>query len=583
MKIKDTSKWNTEGDTKSLLFFAQRMDELLFQYSLDTYKPSSLNTPYLIIESLNIIKEIESEHLDESSIIPVLDELKWAVKNDIVAKSLLAEPPDTYILNPEHNKIKDIKLRLEILKNKIKPKKYIEESFKNLREVISTSQKKEIEFLAKTICTTLINVGLSKRFLHEEVNKFFFGENRIENINALDEFIEIITPRRRDFKVLFKVSSLFDVISESSEEFGIIIYKNDNELNDFNVIKNNFNIDNSKSYALLHKVTAFDCYSAVKIAETRIEKVSNLYALFHHKIQISWDAEAIVNSDQPNSEVKVRINSNPVKNGFDLVPTKAAKILNQVIKNLRLDGNSSFSKFDNVVDLHALAAKSDSYSSQIVNIWISLETLTPTSNSESKIRNIIKKITPFLMLNYTLRIIQRLKGDILRWSHKEYKKVIKSITSDSPDTTMKVLHLLAIKDNQAILNDLYAKLDNFPLLKNRIYVLSETFRDPKKVKHLLDSHMMKIEWQVKRIYRTRNMIVHSGKTPAYIESLVENSHDYLDQILNEIMISAGEKGECSTLEQCYELTKIKFSSYMNNLDKLESINEKNYHALIRNN
>ena len=39
------------------VFFLQRMDELLFDFTIDTYKPMALNTPYLCIELLKTIKD----------------------------------------------------------------------------------------------------------------------------------------------------------------------------------------------------------------------------------------------------------------------------------------------------------------------------------------------------------------------------------------------------------------------------------------------------------------------------------------------------------------------------------------------
>jgi len=503
------------------------------------------------------------------------------ISQDFISKTLFDGDINIYVPNPEHTKIQDIKIRLELLQKKITPQKYIGKIFEVLKEKIAENKKKEIDYLAKSICTTLINIGLSKSFLYKETNNFFFSESAISDINQIDDFIEKISPKKTSYSALFKVSSLFNAISESSDAFGINIRNKTDGLEKFNIQKNNFQIDQTKSYAIINNIKSFDSYSAAKSAEKKIEKISNLYALFHHKVQISWDQEVLIRGDESESEVKITTSNNPVKNGFDLVPQKAAKILNNVIRNLRLESERSFSRFDNVVDLHALAAKSDSSSSQLVNIWISLETITPANNAESKIKNITKRIIPFLMYNYTLRIINRIQGDLLRWDRSEFKKAMKATKCDSTDISLKTLNLLCNKENQDTLNEIYRKLEMFPLLKNRVYNISETFRCPKKIKKLINDHMKKVEWQIRRIYRTRNMIVHSGKTPAYIETLVENAHDYLDQILNEIMNLSGEGRECSTLEQCYEITKIKFESYMTKIHNLTEVNNANYQDLIR--
>ena len=47
---------------------------------------------------------------------------------------------------------------------------------------------------------------------------------------------------------------------------------------------------------------------------------------------------------------------------------------------------------------------------------------------------------------------------------------------------------------------------------------------------MMEAHQKKVEWQIRRIYRTRNLIVHSGRSPIFLHALIENAHDYLDQI-----------------------------------------------------
>ena len=46
-------RWdNTNGDLDGLLYFAQRLDEMLFNFSIDLYKAPVLNTHSLLVEYL---------------------------------------------------------------------------------------------------------------------------------------------------------------------------------------------------------------------------------------------------------------------------------------------------------------------------------------------------------------------------------------------------------------------------------------------------------------------------------------------------------------------------------------------------
>lgn len=49
------SNWENIDDSLSIRFFAEKLEELLFNYSLNTYKYSALSLPYLVIELLDVI------------------------------------------------------------------------------------------------------------------------------------------------------------------------------------------------------------------------------------------------------------------------------------------------------------------------------------------------------------------------------------------------------------------------------------------------------------------------------------------------------------------------------------------------
>ena len=247
-----------------------------------------------------------------------------------------------------------------------------------------------------------------------------------------------------------------------------------------------------------------------------------------------------------------------------------------------MSSTASFFKFDSVVDLHGLAARSDTRESQLLNIWISLETLTPLSSSTSKIKNITSSITPFMALNYTTRFIQRINGDLLNWDRAAYKDILRKIEAeDGQGAYYKVAKFIMLNEHEELRKDIYSHLDDFPLLRYRIFNLNKTFSKPENVISLIEEHRKKIEWQIRRLYRTRNLIVHSGKSPDYIGTLVENGHDYLDQIMNEVMIMCSHTKEVSTLEQAYKLVDMKSNEYVKTLSSVDYFNDSNYLTAFR--
>jgi hypothetical protein len=154
-----TSHWTLQ-DGDGVLFFAQRLSELLFDYTLDTYKPSALNCTALCKEALQIIQDVENGLIDAANIEHVLDELSWSIKNDPVAKKLLDADPAFYILRGEKISRENQALRLEVLLNTINPQRYHAACELKLKDSIKRDAKGDIEVTTRNYVTNMLNFGI---------------------------------------------------------------------------------------------------------------------------------------------------------------------------------------------------------------------------------------------------------------------------------------------------------------------------------------------------------------------------------------------------------------------------------------
>ena len=152
MKLKITKQWHTDSSYEGVLFFAQRLSELLFDYTLDTYKPPALNSVFLCREAIDLIVDIEQELLDRNNLTVVLDELDWSLRNDDVAKLILNAPVEKFILKGDDIKLAELKIRLEVLERVLSPMNYVETCQWLLVNAIKTGkEKKLISNLSRTL------------------------------------------------------------------------------------------------------------------------------------------------------------------------------------------------------------------------------------------------------------------------------------------------------------------------------------------------------------------------------------------------------------------------------------------------
>lgn len=588
MRFRNLKKWAVKEELEGLIFFAQRMEELLFDYSLDSYKAPTLNTPSLIKETLNLIEDIETETIDIANLKHLLKELSENIKKDPIAKSLISLDVSKYIFDNFENefdthKLSPLKLRLEILSKELDPYRYLNKTFELLRTTIEKKEKKKIDYLAKALCTNLINIGISKIHLYDQTISFFYrnDETKIESVEALNAYFKKIFPFGHQFVVHFKASELIKEVSESISSFHIEISEKLQDKEQKFANQNQFKLKKGEVYVTVKEIQSLDIVSAMVKAENRLSKLGDLFLLFYHKNKISWSEKAIV--EQCCTD-ELRIAYKPkraVEKGLDQRPQKASKNLNDLIKRISFRSNKKgFQQFNRAVDLHGMSVCSDIVENQLLSLWASLETISPSKPNRNKINNIIDQIIPFIMLSYARRLISRFGNDLLIWNDK----VARSIVSSVPDTKglsyyEKCLFLLAIDSNKDIRKELYSALGDFHLLRYRAFRLHEVLSNKKGYYDFMKEHERRVSWQIRRIYRTRNLIIHSGNTPDYTASLVENAHDYLDQVLSMICVLSCSNSRFDTFDQIFEFTSLQYEKLNNFLSDEEIFTKENLHNI----
>ncbi|MCM1495146.1 MAG: hypothetical protein NC089_05040 [Bacteroides sp.] len=111
-------------------------------------------------------------------------------------------------------------------------------------------------------------------------------------------------------------------------------------------------------------------------------------------------------------------------------------------------------------------------------------------------------------------------------------KFISNISGDE-QVIWKLTKVLSVSDYRKDYDVLYELLEEYPLLQYRMENFSKKiFADSKSVYDELIRHKQKIRWQIMRIYRNRNMIVHSGKHMPYLDIILGNLHYYIDAMFD---------------------------------------------------
>jgi hypothetical protein len=613
MKFRKPQNWSELSQLKGLLFFVQRLDELTDPYTLDSYKSPTTSIQGLIGEAIALLKEDffrdgDDQERQSKSAEYVASELRLRLSGNWVAKSLSSVNVDKLLERHDVRTQRQEKVRdLEILQAELQPELYIA---RIVEDVISLSSndhgKLKLEFLAREMISVLQDRGLSRDHINSAIISEFFSDAVVDE-KTFKRFCQRVYPHRHRYRVLLGASqSLLTLDADVLDHVGIDVFPleiddpsevkalpdveliaddvfaidgnsgrndGDKEAEDGLVILDEVHsqalVDDDATECLaIVKVEATDYHSAVSSSLARLESVFNFYRVFDHKAELKVTNFSVVEQACcENVFRRIDLPGNTMHFTRDPRPEKASGRLRKFKDTISLDVGPDRRKFQNIINIHGMSVTSSSADVQLVNLWTCLETIAPADRKNSKISNVVGRVVPVLMLGYFSRLVANLLFDVIRWSRKELVATLKKIENSNPkNLRADFIRLISLKENEEALQSLYDKFGDFSLLRFRMHSLREIFLDKEHAHERLSSHERMVTWQLHRIYRTRNSIVHSGDSPKFTKFLVENAHEYFDQAFDFCLNLSAWKVGYNTFLSCFDYAEAQYLEYKAALD-----------------
>lgn len=531
------------ANAPGVMFFASCLDEALYEYTPATYKPRVMSVRSLAFEAKSVIARVEAGAMDRARLYPILDELKDRLQHNSVARGLLSFPVEYYSSYTKEEGLKSITTRLGLLKNSLAGGRYRAAlQHEIIRLCQDERQKLALRNATKSWVSAMGGLGFSRQFVHEVVKDVFFeGETAFTEPADLVQFFDRFLGDRGDFNVAFAVGEVIAEISETIKKFKCEVLGNDHDL------ARALELGAGERAVLVKEVSARDHYSARSSAERRLEHITDLFAIFHHKNRIKWRPEVAVRRDASDCRI-LAARASSVARSRDNVPKKASQKLAAHVGELEFSDRDSLGRFISVVRLHGAAQEAASSQAQLVNLWTAMEVLV-SRESESKMRGVKRCITPFLVYGYVDRMLYGFAGDLYRWKRKQTSRLLRKIDLPGWSQHQKLAAILLGGGLESSRNELYALLEGFPLLRNRCFQLSKLITNADVLNESVKAHEQRVAWQIERIYRSRNSIVHDGSAPPHVDALTENAHEYLDAFIDRFFILCSQMKVVTTLDE----------------------------------
>ena len=177
MRINNLNAWEYNSSLSTLLFFAQKMDELLFHHSTDTYRYPVLSIIDLCDEYITVYKDVEDKIIAENNLKYIKEELIALLKEDTVAiKILSSDYKERFVKNNGSWSKKEIYENIIFMRRKLGGGIYLQEVIELLRNNIKENKEKRlVDRYSGVLARLLIDVGYSDTYIYNCLHEVFFS------------------------------------------------------------------------------------------------------------------------------------------------------------------------------------------------------------------------------------------------------------------------------------------------------------------------------------------------------------------------------------------------------------------------
>ena len=539
MKFKISGQWSDGYKHDGMLFFAQKTEEMLFYYTNHIYKVPVYNSYLLMWEYLYTSQLVKEKAINEGHLKYILEEFIETFENDIVINDNISEDRMKYIIQTlNSSSLLDIERIIHYLFCYLD--NYDKMCVDYLKKIIAEpKQKKKIERAIRCYLPTLLNGGYSQEFVYKYNNKFWNNVN-ISSTKVLDEYFCRFDFKPRKYKV-------YICLNKKVRQFKKI-FENRLKANfEQDKFSTKLKYDKNKYLQVSFDVEELDEYKAAQ----RAYNIVNLFLRFYRFLgnrRDEWYLEKCLVVDE-NEEYFI---TDVIPSGYSYSEDYDDKTIGRsseaLITDLINNANNSFGVINKLLEIHNTAINESDMQNSFLNLWSIIEIIGVNKHDDSKMIEIEEAVIPVLFNDYIVNIFEELHDYIkANIKEKSYQEIVLNIDSKVSEYE-KIAYIVILKQYDESRKKLIAEFEDYPLIRSRISQLHNIFNVKNGYFNVIEKYERRVRWHLRRMYRTRNAIIHSGEDIDNLKSLGEHLHSYVDELLYEITTQLAIKHSYRTID-----------------------------------
>lgn len=556
MRLPDKPWPETDG-ARGVLFFAQQMREMLTPQTFESFRAMSLDTIARLKECRRVLLDFERGAITDATIVPFLSELGWSLENDPIVKA--KQPLMAALYKDRLKDKKSTALALvPIIETLLKRlgaiyKQSLQEALLNAFPV--QKRRSELKTLTSYYCSHLLNSGYSRSFILDSINEAFF-DRAVARAGAatLQAFFKRFTEEKRTYLVYVMTDRRF---AQPMVKMHVKSLKYaDLSAQVQTAFAGNERLPTSRWMEFA--VEAQDIYSAGDLNEFILNSVQAINFLGPQIDGYRWSKERYVTTPRASTG---RMIVPPSAQGIphrramrqQARPVDFANTLQTVLGQL---DERSTTRLLNSLNTSDLSGRHITPETRLISLWSSIEILlSDPPKGTARIVHYEQNIVPCICLKYMRRNLVAVFDELRVTYKRKFIKIIKTEPDyDGKDNHSRFAAIMMLEKNKPIRDALLVLAAKNPLALYRLYRLWKECSQPKAFRKAVEDHEKRVRWQLYRIYRARNTLVHAGQSPTYLWSLVQNVAEYYKSSVWTVLSHVrGEQGRSSLADAVGEI------------------------------
>lgn len=551
------NSWPKSAIAENVKFCAQILTEMLSIRSYESFRVTTLDARSKALELEGLCNDVLRDRIPTLALDPCIAELIQSMEADVVLREKFPHLKAHIEVHAKGKALQASGVQLfanlmshcanELLGNY---KTAIEEK---ISELVKIKRKDDaLKSLCNAYMSILINSGYSRQYLIETIEKKFLL-NSIKKVESrtLPRFFKSFDDKDRTFDVylftpidlsaLLKTATITELASISQHKLPMSVRRQ----------FSSFSFTSTQPYfSVVSKQRAKDKFSAFRLAYDQLLGIEAITGLSSRPVRFRIRPEGVVRNARNQVSEIARVEL-PLYRATTFVTPRLVREAGEAARKVFNDFTpESTERLVSALNISSIARKSGSPENQLITLWSSIEALlTDPPTKTARVVHYVDALAPAICLNYGRRyfnaIYEEFNVSYRRYLLAFFNKQPFAVTNNTRQNLLKLCFDPALSSLQS---DLISPIDN-PLLRYRLTKFMHNFGQSAAAFRSIEAHEERVRWQLFRIYRIRNSIVHSGSIPTFIRPLVMNLFEYYSAAVEPIIERARRVPHRESIDQ----------------------------------